>query len=80
MHSIRFHLENPDAPASSSHDAWMREKIEAGWKYGPVTNPETREHSSLVPFEQLSQDDQAKDHLFRAIVLALAPYMAADSC
>ena len=75
FHSVRFHLEHPEAPASASHDAWMREKVESGWRHGEVKDPEARTHPSLVPFEQLKPEEQAKDHLFRGIVRALAPFV-----
>ena len=75
FHSVRFHLENPDAPASASHDAWMREKTEGGWRHGEVKDADARTHPSLVPFEQLPPEEQAKDYLFRGIVHALAPFV-----
>ncbi len=75
FHSVRFHLENPDAPPSASHDAWMQEKVETGWRHGEVKDADARTHPSLVPFEQLPPEEQAKDHLFRAVVAALAPFL-----
>jgi hypothetical protein len=76
FHSIRFHLDEPDAPASASHDAWMREKLEAGWRHGEVKDPDAKTHPSLVPFEQLPPAEQAKDHLFKAVVRSLAPFVS----
>ena len=73
--SVRFHLENPEAPASASHETWMQEKVEGGWRHGEVKDPDARTHPSLIPFEQLSPVEQAKDHLFRGIVLSLAPFV-----
>lgn len=75
FHSVRFHLENPDAPASASHEAWMREKEENGWRHGEVKDADARTHPSLIPFEQLPPVEKAKDHLFRGIVHALAPFV-----
>lgn len=72
--NVRFHLNNPDAPASASHENWMREKLDGGWQYGEVKDADARTHPCIVPFEQLPPEQQAKDHLFKAIVDALAPF------
>lgn len=71
--SVRFFLENPDASANAGHERWVREKLESGWRYGEVKDAGARTHPCIVPFEQLSPEQQAKDHLFKAIVGALAP-------
>lgn len=74
---VQFHLENPDASASASHDAWSKHKFADGWQFGPVKDPELKEHPCLVPFDQLPPQQQAKDFVFRAIVHA-ARINAAD--
>jgi hypothetical protein len=76
VNSVRFNLDNPGAPASASHDSWLEEKRLAGWKYGPVKDPEKKEHPCFVPYEALPAEQQAKDHLFKAIVGALAPLLS----
>ena len=68
---VRFALANPDAPDSAQHEAWMRDKLAAGWRYGDVKRPEAKEHPSLVSFDRLPPHQQRKDALFRAIVKAL---------
>ena len=75
LHNAEYHLANPgDAvDASHSHVVWMKDKLDAGWKWGPVKKPELLEHPDLVPFDQLSLSAQAKDVLFRSVVLSLAP-------
>jgi hypothetical protein len=70
---VEFNLANPDAPASASHDSWLAEKERDGWKYGAVKDAEKKEHPCYVPYEELPKEQQAKDHLFKAIVAALAP-------
>lgn len=54
--------------AEASHMAWMKNKLDDGWKHGPNKNPETKEHPCLVPFDELPPEQQMKDYLFRAIV------------
>lgn len=71
---VQFNLENPDAPASASHDSWLKEKEEKGWKYRPVKDETKKEHPCYVPYEELPKNQQAKDYLFKSIVAALGQY------
>lgn len=72
---VEFHLANPGAGDSASHDSWMAFKIGAGYVYGPVKDdnafPPT--HPCLIPFEALPPEQQFKDKLFRTIVHAFRP-------
>ena len=52
----------------------MREKVERGWQYGPLKDADLKEHPCIVPFDELPPEQQAKDHLFKAIVDALAVF------
>jgi len=72
---VVFHLSGPRTPASS-HENWMQEKLEQGWKYGPVKDPEKKEHPCMVIFEELPWEQQFKDALFMSIVMALSPMVA----
>ena len=74
-HGVNYHLANPDASAGETHEIWLREKLATGWKYGPVKNPETKEHPSIVPFAELPEVEQAKDYLFHYIVLGLSRFV-----
>lgn len=64
---VKLHLSG-DHGAEASHQSWMNEKIQDGWKYGEIKTPELKEHPCLVPFSELPIEQQMKDHLFRAIV------------
>lgn len=74
---VEFHLANPNADDSASHNSWLAEKRETGWKYGPVKNPDTKEHPCFVEFHELPVEQQRKDALFRSIVHALRGGIAA---
>lgn len=52
----------------SNHVNWMQEKIRAGWVYGDVKDVEAKTHPCLVPYEQLPEEQKAKDKLFRGVV------------
>jgi hypothetical protein len=72
INGVIFHLENPNAGDSASHDSWMAEKVGGGWVYGAEKNPDATPptHPCIVPFGQLPKMQQVKDSLFRAIVHA----------
>lgn len=69
---VLFHLKNPDADASASHENWLNEKIACGWVYGPEEDPVAKTHPCCVPFDSLPRSQQAKGHIFRAIVHAMS--------
>lgn len=62
-----FHHQFPDVGDDASHNSWMEEKEREGWVYGPIKDPEKKEHPCMVPFEQLPLEQQLKDALFRSI-------------
>jgi hypothetical protein len=66
--AVRFFLEHPEAGDEAMHQQWLEEKYREGWTYGPVKDAEFRRHPCLVPFEQLSAEQQFKDRMFRTIV------------
>ena len=59
----------------ASHASWLKEKADTGWKFGPVKDPEKKEHPCFVPYDQLPREQQAKDYIFSAIVRALKPHV-----
>ena len=69
---VRFHFENPDAGASASHDNWREDKVNDGWVWGPVKDPEKKQHPCMVAFDELPIQQRLKDYLFKSIVHALA--------
>jgi hypothetical protein len=75
VNGVRFTLDNPTAAPSANHENWMKEKMADGWRYGETKDAEAKTHPCLVPFEALPPHQQAKDHLFRAVVAALAPFV-----
>lgn len=68
---VNFCVKNPEAPASANHDSWLAQKEAEGWTYGAVKDPEKKTHPCFVPYDQLPEDQQAKDHLFKAVVGSL---------
>lgn len=70
---VKFHLENPGASPSRSHEEWLKTKKVEGWKYGKVKDPEKKEHPCYVPYDELPLEQRIKDTLFTSIVSALRP-------
>lgn len=66
---VGLHLSGDLGPAQS-HESWMREKEKNGWVYGKTKDEQCKTHPCLVPFDQLSREQQLKDVLFRQIVHA----------
>ena len=73
---VELHLSNPSAGPAASHESWMKQKLEDGWVYGEVKDPEKKTHPCLVPFDQLPREQQAKDFIFAGVVHAIAREMA----
>jgi cytochrome c1 len=57
--------------ARDNHDKWMERKLRDGWTYGPIKDPEKKQHPDLLPFDSLPKEQQAKDRLFLATVRGL---------
>lgn len=71
VNGVKAHIANPDMTPEGSHESWLAQKAAEGWKFGPVKNPETKEHPCFVPYAELPENQKAKDYLFRGVVHAL---------
>ena len=60
-----------DFGPEASHISWMNQKLDEGWKFGPVKDATKKEHPCMVAFADLPREQQAKDFIFRAVVHAL---------
>lgn len=70
INGVKLHIETLTVTPSGSHDNWMKEKLKDGWKYGEVKNSDKKEHSCLVPYDELPVEQQVKDSIFLMIVKA----------
>ncbi len=73
VQGVVWRMDNPSAPAAAQHEEWMRAKLADGWTKGPTKDPKLKTHPALVPYAELPEPVKAKDRLFTAVVLALAP-------
>ena len=74
LSGVSLHLYNPDVGPEASHENWVAQKLAEGWVYGPVKNPDAKEHPCIVPYSELPPHQQAKDFIFRSVVRALAAH------
>jgi hypothetical protein len=75
INGVQFHLDNPDASPSASHESWLKQKEEEGWKYGEVKDAEKKEHPCFVPYKELPIQQQSKDYLFKQVIHSLKPFL-----
>lgn len=68
---VLLHTRNPNMSAEESHEKWLSEKKESGWKWGPVKNEDKKEHPCCVPYQELPIEQKVKDFLFATIVSEL---------
>jgi len=51
-----------------SHESWLKQKKEEGWKYGPVKDPAKKEHPCFVPYNEASKTKKAAAHISLILV------------
>lgn len=71
IEGVKFHLSHPTAGPEAGHEKWLEKKKADGWAFGLIKNEETKQPPCMLPFNELSSEQQAKDHLFRQIVHSL---------
>lgn len=72
IRGVEFAIQNPDAPPSAQHDAWLEDKKKDGWVFGLIKDPELKEHPCMVPYDKLPMEQRTKDYLFKAVVNTLS--------
>jgi hypothetical protein len=72
LRGVRRVRATPGITAREHHEGWVDDMAELGWRYGPVRDPDLREHPNLVPYGQLRPEEQHKD----AAALLLVTWMA----
>lgn len=60
-----------------SHESWLAEKAATGWKYGPVKDPEAKQHPCFVPYAELPPAQRAKDEVFVTVARVMASALEA---
>ena len=55
-----------------SHESWLAEKERTGWRYGPVKDPDRKEHPCIMPYQDLPEAQRRKDHGYIRVVSTMA--------
>ena len=79
INGVKFHLANPGASPSASHESWLAQKTAEGWKYGPVKDADKKEHPCFVLYSDLPNEQKAKDYLFKQTVHSFMPFIFEES-
>jgi len=70
INGVRFHFLNENTTPADSHNSWLKQKEEEGWKYGKVKDADKKEHPCFTAYENLPKSQQVKDYIFKNIVEA----------
>ena len=60
------------ATPEQSHEGWLAQKEADGWVHGETKDPKAKTHPCMVPYEDLSPEQQRKDHLFTRTAVEMA--------
>ena len=70
INGVRFHCLNENTTPADSHNSWLKQKQEEGWKYGEIKDADKKEHPCFTAYENLPKSQQIKDYIFKNIVEA----------
>jgi hypothetical protein len=79
MKGVDFHFQEKRQGDVESHNSWMKEKLENGWRYGHRKDENDKTHPCLLPFEYLPLEQKIKDSLFASVVQSLAQIYFRDN-
>lgn len=57
--------------ADNAHAVWGKQRMDAGWTYGPMRNDETKQHPGLIPYAQLTEGEKDYDRVMAIETLKL---------
>ena len=55
--------------AKNTHENYVKMRIEAGWRYGPQRDDENKTNPTLVPYEDLPEEEKDYDRVTSMEVL-----------
>jgi hypothetical protein len=47
--------------ARNTHDVWAQQRMDQGWIFGPKRDDNLKHHPSLIPYEELSEQEKDYD-------------------
>lgn len=70
IQGVAFVLADARHTPEHSHVNWLAHKDAEGWTYGPVKDPEKKEHPCFVSYNKLPAAQQLKDAFFHGVCRA----------
>jgi len=61
---VKYVIENRDVEPADSHNAWLNERMSAGWAYGEVKDVAKKKHPNMVEYNKLPSIQKNKDIIF----------------
>jgi hypothetical protein len=58
---FQFSSEEVELLSRMEHDRFVEERLRAGWTYGPTKNTDKKTNPTLVPWDELPEDEKIKD-------------------
>lgn len=49
--------------AANTHDLWAAQRIAEGWSYGPNRDDRSKQHPSMVPYDDLPESEKEYDRI-----------------
>lgn len=75
LDGVRAILRGEVTEPGDSHRNWLAFKESEGWTYGDVKDFEAKTHPCIVPFDELPEHQQVKNHLFFNVVTTMSRLM-----
>lgn len=69
---VDMHIANPKSSPQAQHEAWMADKTADGWTYGEVKDEAAKTHPAMLPYDELPNEQRAKDFIFKMVVAQLS--------
>lgn len=68
---VEAYLADPSMTPERSHALWMKEKVDTGWRFGPIKDAVAKTHPCMVDYDQLPPQQRVKDDLFLAVLRSI---------
>lgn len=68
---VRKKLLDPLTTPEQSHESWLAQKAADGWTYGPVKDPDKKEHPCFKPYADLDEASKMKDFIFIDTIVSM---------
>lgn len=75
IQGVIFHINNPNAKPSDSHNNWLEQKIKDGWEWGNIKDSDKKTHPCILPYEMLPIEQKGKDFILLQVVHSFKQFL-----